>query len=65
MLIEFHASCRPFDDYLAALALNGTYGGNDSIVAFARLHEVCTEGKSKQAHYANGLVERLMSVVCQ
>jgi hypothetical protein len=58
MLIELHASCRPFDDYLAALALNGTYGGNDSIVAFARLHEVRTKGKSKQA-------ERLLSVVCR
>jgi len=29
-----------FDAHLASLAENGTFGGNDSIVAFARLHDV-------------------------
>ena len=29
-----------FDNHLASLAENGTFGGNDSIVAFARLHDV-------------------------
>ena len=29
-----------FDSHLASLAENGTFGGNDSIVAFARLHDL-------------------------
>jgi len=29
-----------FDTHLASLAENGTFGGNDSIVAFARLHDL-------------------------
>ena len=29
-----------FESHLSSLAANGTFGGNDSIVAFARLHNV-------------------------